>query len=590
MRTFFILFCFQLFFLTENNFLLAQNSSSLNLKESKLEFPSEKVFLHYNSTLLFTGEYLYYSAYCISNENNHPSKLSKVGYIELVGKDGTSIFKHKIKLDNGKGQGDFFIPVNIPSGSYKLFAYTEYMKNWGQDNFFQDNLIIINPYTNNQESLLNKSADSVVNRKPILKLQKKNQGFVFTLNALEFDRREKVKIEIKRNEKLSSEGIFSISVRKREAINSPKRIEIDKFLENTKANNFALRIEDSVKHLPEIRGELIKGQVFNKESGKIVANLKLAASIPGKNYFNKIVTTRSDGHFFLNVDKNYDGDEIIFSGLNNENIQVKLEEQSEINIENVEFYDFFLDASMKKSILNRSIYNQIENNYFSFKPDSIRTLSKSFPFYGSIATNYLLDDYLRFPTFEETVVEVLKNVSLKRIGNGEKRIEINSNLPNNEQSGFLPLILVNGLLVNDHKKLLEFDARKIEKLGVVQDKYILNGQIFQGIIDIITFNNEHELFQNFSKENIFTLFKPLSKKYYFKQKYTSLKIDTMNSRIPDFRNQLLWNPDVKLKEKTTSIEFFTSDILGEYEICFQGVTLDGKPILFKESILVKDKN
>ncbi|MNL81466.1 hypothetical protein D3C87_2085940 [compost metagenome] len=60
-----------------------------------------------------------------------------------------------------------------------------------------------------------------------------------------------------------------------------------------------------------------------------------------------------------------------------------------------------------------------------------------------------------------------------------------------------------------------------------------------------------------------------------------------NARIPDFRNQLLWNPDVKLN-KDSQTSFYTSDVAGNYEIRLEGFAKNGTPVSIKELIEVKD--
>ena len=78
--------------------------------------PQETVFVHMNASFFFAGEYLYYKVYCLDKNTKNLSAISKIAYVELVGEDRTKVFAQKIRLENGEGEGDFFIPVSIPSG------------------------------------------------------------------------------------------------------------------------------------------------------------------------------------------------------------------------------------------------------------------------------------------------------------------------------------------------------------------------------------------------------------------------------------------------------------------------------------------
>jgi hypothetical protein len=101
--------------------LHAQGTASavIHVKEEN-QIPEEKVFMHYNTSIIFPGEYLYYNFHCLLDKQGTTSRLSKIGYVELVGADKQIIMRQKLALKNGRAQGDFFIPTDIPSGNYKL--------------------------------------------------------------------------------------------------------------------------------------------------------------------------------------------------------------------------------------------------------------------------------------------------------------------------------------------------------------------------------------------------------------------------------------------------------------------------------------
>ena len=86
--------------------------------------PEEKVYVHLSSTSLFSGERLYFKVYCLNKETNSPGNDSKIAYVTIVGDNNNILSKQKIKLIKGEGFSDFLIPTSIPSGQYKLIAYT----------------------------------------------------------------------------------------------------------------------------------------------------------------------------------------------------------------------------------------------------------------------------------------------------------------------------------------------------------------------------------------------------------------------------------------------------------------------------------
>ena len=61
--------------------------------------------------------------------------------------------------------------------------------------------------------------------------------------------------------------------------------------------------------------------------------------------------------------------------------------------------------------------------------------------------------------------------------------------------------------------------------------------------------------------------------------------------MPDRRNLLLWMPQVRLgKEGRRQIEFYTSDLIGNYTIVVEGLNSDGYAGSATSSFVVKQFN
>lgn len=103
----------------------------------------EQLYIHLNSQMFISGETIHFAAYCNSRLTGKPSGLSKILYIEIVGKNGP-VHQQKVYLEEGRGNSDFFISSLIPSGQYYLVAYTRWMKNF--DDYFQCPVLIVNPF------------------------------------------------------------------------------------------------------------------------------------------------------------------------------------------------------------------------------------------------------------------------------------------------------------------------------------------------------------------------------------------------------------------------------------------------------------
>ena len=64
-----------------------------------------------------------------------------------------------------------------------------------------------------------------------------------------------------------------------------------------------------------------------------------------------------------------------------------------------------------------------------------------------------------------------------------------------------------------------------------------------------------------------------------------------NTRMPDYRNVLYWNPQFETDENGEAIlEFYTSDVGSVYEIRVEGLSRDGSPVFVNSFIKVSHNN
>lgn len=571
--------------------LQAQSSNELAAYKN---LPQEKIYIHHNTTFLLAGEYLYYKLYCLDAQTDDLSMLSKIAYVEMVGENGKIIYKHKLRLDNGIAQGDFFVPVNVPSGNYKIVGYTQWMRNSNSQYFFQGDITVVNPYQGNQKSILkinDATNDSISIKKESLavkteKIQKEDTNIKLVMDQKKFSNRAPVTITLKRLREQFSNGTYSLSVRKIDTINLPSRF---------KANNYYTDKEIKASgnsndfFVPELRGDIVSGKIvaIDPNVNGDLGFKKVAISIPGENYEVKVATTDANGTFNFILDKEYNEDDALLQVLGEKNkYKIELDPYVSPNYSTLKFNKFELTSAMKDLIVKRSIYNQIRNGYFTVKPDTLLPVKNKSAFYGSSAEVYDLDDYTRFPTLKETLVEIINNVWFKKNKEGNYILQVRAFTQTLQNSGFLPLVVIDGVLVQDHDDLVEYNANRIKRISILRDQYLLGSQVFQGLIEIETKDKDFHtrLVKDYIQKT--PLFKPLPNKKYFRQQYTAATTSETN-KIPDFRHQLLWMPDLKITEDDTEIEFFTSDNKGSFEVCLEGFTVEGKPVSLRDIITVE---
>ncbi|MFS4469141.1 hypothetical protein [Maribacter sp. 2210JD10-5] len=543
-----------------------------------VKFEQENIFVHGNDTFFFPGEYFYFSIYCFNRVTKRPSDVSKIAHVQLINESTEEVFYNKIDLFNGLGQGDFFIPLDIASGTYKMVVYTNLMRNDAQNDHFEMDIMVLNPYTNDQEVFWDNNGDIEHSDKNGIQLSNNNVNKLLLIKGLQskYNIRSKVEIELVAKDLASYN--YSISVRKFDAVFENDIPQIENYaVKNKTIGSKTSEISSKTSFVPEIRGENIKGKVLLKSGQEINIPMRLLVSITGNNSYTNIIITKSDGNFIFPLNRNYEIENLEITPLNNGNdYEVILSTPKEITFKEKKFKKFQLDRNMEELIKQRSIHNQIENNYFSFRPDSIKLSQiKTESFYDGENIRYVLDEYTRFKTLKETITEIVEDVFVTELNN-KKVFQIRTEYPLSEQLGFLPLVVIDGNVIEDITTLLDYDARKIKEIDVVHHQYVLGPQIYQGIVNIKTFNGDYsENTYTASNTKLFNLIPKQPLKNYFRQVYPD---KNYNETIPDFRHQLLWNPRITQTKERKKLVFYTSDVKGVFSVCLEGLTNDGRPI------------
>lgn len=104
----------------------------------------EKLFVHTDKSFYLAGEILWFKVYAVDGILNQQMDLSKVAYVEIVDRNHVHLLKAKIGLKKGSGNGSFFLPVTLNTGNYILRAYTNWMKNFDPELYFEKTITVVN--------------------------------------------------------------------------------------------------------------------------------------------------------------------------------------------------------------------------------------------------------------------------------------------------------------------------------------------------------------------------------------------------------------------------------------------------------------
>jgi hypothetical protein len=104
----------------------------------------EKVYLHVDRDSYYAGDNIWFKAYLIDALDRLLTDHSSNLHVELISPFSKIVSNRIIRLEGGLGNGDFRLPSDIKSGRYTLRAYTNYMRNYGDQLFFSKEIAVIN--------------------------------------------------------------------------------------------------------------------------------------------------------------------------------------------------------------------------------------------------------------------------------------------------------------------------------------------------------------------------------------------------------------------------------------------------------------
>ncbi|MES2828731.1 MAG: hypothetical protein V4687_11260 [Bacteroidota bacterium] len=110
--------------------------------------PQEKVYLHMDKPYYAIGDTIWFKAYVTTGSRHQLSAISGALYADLINEEDSVVSELKLPLTAGMTMGDFTLKDQLKEGNYRIRAYTQWMRNAGEDYFFDHTFTVINPFVN----------------------------------------------------------------------------------------------------------------------------------------------------------------------------------------------------------------------------------------------------------------------------------------------------------------------------------------------------------------------------------------------------------------------------------------------------------
>jgi len=553
--------------------------------------PWEEIYLHSDREKYIAGEDIWLSLYSIDMEKGKLSSRSVVAYVELLNPWNMPVMQTRLQLSGGRGEGNFSLPDSLSSGTYTIRAYTNWMKNFLPDNCYTQDIDIFNPF---RDSGFRRKEDSINNlniKTSAAKNMKERSSVTLTADSI-FNRREKVTIKLGTpNFSAGQSGIYDLSISVTPAEVSEESNGIKEYLESKKAiwANILYGIKAPPQNGFESDGHYLSVLIKYRENKVSDSANFIYMSIQGKvaefRYAGRDTAGRFN--FVLPVDDKF-RNLILQPEHANNNMILEIEPSFSWILPASFSYkdtltDYQLDVFSKLSFNYQAakIYGTILKKEAGAIDD--RNLKKR-RFYGIPEMEISLDDYIKLPSMQEIFFELLPGIIIRPRKSGY--IMQITNPLTGVYYDEPPLVMVDGVIINDLTVLVDLNPELVEKIEVVKTPYLVGDLILHGIVNVITRSGN---FSNTTMPDYAVLlpYRVIDKPSTIIAPDYSEEQNRLN-RIPDLRNTLYWNPSVKTDiNGKAEIEFWTSDLPGKYTINIEGISVTGEKVSIYKSFIVR---
>ena len=527
----------------------------------------ERVYLQTDKQLYMSGELLWLKIYTTDTDGKLMSS-SKIGYVELV-RDSIPEVQIKLDIQDGTGAGWMELPAMLPTGYYRMIAYTRYMRNEDENVFFEKTIAIINPFHQNEVSYSNDTYTSFSFR-PI---ENNNPTFELSTDKSVYTKRDKGVIRIKN---LPAENIsigISIAGIDPVLVGNPT-------IEQWKTQ---LPVEGTsifdVRYLPEYEGAIIDGMLIDLETGTPSANPQVIPllSFPGKEIQLFAGQPHTTGEVTFYTQCVTGKQALTTTAITSSDRKYRIDMQSPYSLHApVSLPQFKPDSAWLDYFELRNLSLQVTHAYLA---DSL-SIIKEIPSCTDLVPQrrYILDDWTRFTNMEEVFIEFIASARISRTSEGRKFSMANENMISSSTN---ILVLLDNIPCADHELMIKYNPLSVKIIDMHFGEYVFGEHTFDGIIAFYTYKNDYREITFGESTQIYDYDGTQPYRYFYTPKYDAASV---SSFLPDFRHTLLWDPLIQSKgQNELVIPFSTSDIQGSFVITIEGIGVNGTVIQAKQT-------
>lgn len=595
-------------YLSGQEAIVVRDSLPAEYTMDRTPFQGERIYVHTDREEYLAGEDLWFKLYLFDGHTGKLTSTGSIAYFEIINSGNSPVVQLRIRLEGGLGPGMAVLPDTLSSGCYTLRAYTNSMKNFMPFNCFSKGINVYNalnpgivrpsalPYPEADVA----EADGSLSEGKVLTERNVSTPIV-TRKSIEFSDpgpvgpREKVVLEFLLTGSGTNSGLagdLSISVSPAGSVPAPGITEYLLSGSGKVMTGRSVTLSGdytALTYRPEKDRHFIRGQLLDRSRQALMAGRYMFMSIPGKNAVFQYSLTDNEGWFEFSLP--------IDQGISDIIIQPENPRPDDVIRMEPAFSGRMPDSGPKSSSgagATGSLIREWGVNYQLrriFRTDSVVPPGKpvmqtraELRFYGKPETELLMKDYIELPVMEEVFYELLEGIQLR---NRKTGYEISMADPvYNRQYEKPPVMFIDGVVVSDPSVLAGLKPEKAEKIDLIRSRYVVGDYLFFGLVNVITKTGDFSSvpLPGYAVRIPYRIFDKVPG--FWSPSYPDQ--ESRQSRIPDLRNTLYWNPSVRPgSDGRFRVEFWSSDYVTDYEINVQGVDYIGEPVSFRTILRAK---
>ncbi len=532
--------------------------AALSLKGA--EMPVERIYVSTDREVYIAGDMVWCSLFCVDPQGRL-SPGSAVSYLELISTEGT-VAEAKVGLLAGRGAGSFRIPVTVPTGVYRLVSYTSANTNEDGTPWIAGSRILTIFNTLSVSRV--KDGVEILDEDSYSKLTRKASP---TFGSVEFSSSARVKrgsdvgVFIKNNG-LPADFSFSI-YHEDDIIPAAQGNNISGFLKSLPSSAHPRFTGDRpLEYEGEIITAHVKGNMATLSSAGAPSNMYVGMADNGKVSF---MTNNIYGERDLVCEVSGPGSEDGAIEFDNPFIYPSSGQLPKLAMSKV----------LQSDLVSRKVALRGER---TLRLDTLSTMLRhreDLFLESAPLKRFHLDNYTRFPTVREVLVEIIPILSVHREkGKNIIRITVLDGADVYKTRVGNLLVMMDGVVISDVDMLLEFDAMLIEDVDVYQQAVTCGPVSYSGVVNFIT------------KRNYVTALTFPSNVRVLDYQGVSYPVayygNPPEGEGDDLRQVLYWDPSLRVDAGGQSrVTFRTPGYAGRFRAVADGIAEDGSPVHYE---------